>query len=308
MRVAFAGTPAFAAQALQAILAAGFEVPLVLTQPDRPSGRGLKLQPSAVKRSALEAGITVLQPASLKAEEARDEVVAHPADILVVAAYGLILPKEVLAWPRLGCLNIHASLLPRWRGAAPIQRALLAGDKETGISIMQMDQGLDTGPVLSSEAIAIGPEETGGSLHDRLAALGARLVVEALQQESKGQPLSRRPQALVGASYAAKLKPEDSQIDWSSSADEVERRVRALNPAPGAATRLHGETCKIWRAQKIPVQGNPGEILQADRQRLIVACGEGALRVFELQAAGSKRLEAGAFLAGHKLHAGQRLG
>lgn len=308
MRVAFAGTPVFAATALRAILAEGFEIPLVLTQPDRPSGRGMKLAASAVKLAAIEAGLAVLQPTTLKDAAAQNAVINYPADVLVVAAYGLILPKEILAWPRFGCLNIHASLLPRWRGAAPIHRALLAGDQETGISIMQMDEGLDTGPVLLSEAISIGREETGGSLHDRLAELGARLVVEALRREARGQPLARKPQPSIGASYASKLKPEDSQIDWSLGAAAIERQVRALSPAPGAATRLKGEGCKIWRVAGCPGQGAPGTILEADRQGLVVACGEGALRVFELQPAGSRRMEAEAFLAGHTMQAGERLG
>lgn len=308
MRVAFAGTPPFAAQALEALRAAQFDIPVVLTQPDRPAGRGMRLTPSAVKSAAVAAGITVMQPASLKDPAVQAELLRYPVEHLVVAAYGLILPREILAWPRRGCLNIHASLLPRWRGAAPLQRALLEGDAETGVSIMQMDEGLDTGPVLMRESVAIAPRETGGSLHDKLAALGAKLIVMALERESHSEPLPRIAQAATGASYAAKLGAADCRIDWTDSTQALDRKIRALDPGPGAVTRLRGEPCKVWRAEPAAGAGRPGEILEVGRGGLLVACGQGALRIFELQAAGSRRMASDAFLAGHALRPGERMG
>ena len=302
MRLIFAGTPELAALALQAIVAAGHDVPLVLTQPDRPAGRGMALQPSPVKKLALDKGIEVFQPLTLKDAEAQAKIAATGAEVMVVAAYGLILPQAVLDLPRFGCLNIHASLLPRWRGAAPIQRALLAGDAETGVCIMQMEAGLDTGPVLLSEAFAIVPNDTSATLHDRLAALGARLVVAALGK----LPLPATPQALEGVTYAQKIGKAEAQIDWSQSAIELDRHIRAFNPFPGAQAQFGGQTVKLWRATPVEGSGEKGQILQVDRNRIVVACGSGALAVSELQKAGGKRLAVREFLAGHPLKAGDR--
>jgi methionyl-tRNA formyltransferase len=302
MRLIFAGTPEFAAQALQAIIEAGHEVPLVLTQPDRPAGRGMSLQLSPVKKLALEHGIEVFQPLSLKDAEAQARVAAVQADVMVVAAYGLILPQAVLDLPRLGCLNIHASLLPRWRGAAPIQRALLAGDAETGVCIMQMEAGLDTGPVLLRGAFAIAPSDTTATLHDRLAILGAELVVEALGK----LPLPAEPQAVEGVTYAHKIEKAEALIDWTKGAAELDRHIRAFNPFPGAQALFGGQTVKLWRAEPLAGQGECGRILSVDRQAVVVACGEGALAISELQKAGGKRLPVQQFLAGHPLQIGDR--
>ncbi len=302
MRLVFAGTPEFAALALQAIVAAGHDVALVLTQPDRPAGRGMALQPSPVKKLALEKGIEVFQPLSLKDAEAQARIAAVGAEVMVVAAYGLILPQTVLDLPRFGCLNIHASLLPRWRGAAPIQRALLAGDAETGVCIMQMEAGLDTGPVLLREAFPILPDDTSATLHDRLAALGARLVVDALE----GLPLPATPQVLDGVTYAQKIGKAEAQVDWSQSAAELDLHIRAFNPFPGAQAQFGGQTVKLWRAAPVEGSGEKGQILQVDRNRVVVACGSGALAVSELQKAGGKRLAVREFLAGHPLKAGDR--
>jgi methionyl-tRNA formyltransferase len=302
MRVAFAGTPDFAAVALQAIVLAGHEVRLVLTQPDRPAGRGMTLQPSAVKRLAVERGIEVFQPLTLKDAVARARIAAELPDVMVVAAYGLILPQAVLDIPRFGCINIHASLLPRWRGAAPIQRALLAGDRETGVCIMRMESGLDTGPVLLRRACAIEPGDTSAALHDRLASLGARLVVEALAE----LPMPASAQATEGVTYAAKLGKAEALIDWSKSAQDLDRQIRAFNPFPGAQARLGGQTVKLWHAVPVGGSGENGRILSVDRNIIVVACGEGALAVSELQRAGGKRLAVREFLAGHALKAGDR--
>ncbi len=311
LRVAFAGTPEFAAVALQALLAAGFEVPLVLTQPDRPAGRGMKLQASPVKQVAQQHGIPVSQPLSLRldgkhpgeAAAGREALLAARPDLLVVAAYGLILPQWVLDLPRLGCLNIHASLLPRWRGAAPIHRAIEAGDAETGITIMQMDAGLDTGDMLLIERLPIAADDTTASLHDKLAVLGGRLMVEALELAACGgfRP-ERQPEA--GVCYAHKIEKAESDIDWTLPADAIERRLRAFDPFPGGLSHLDGEPLKIWKAQRAPGAGQPGEVLAADASGLLVACGEGALRLTELQRAGGKRLPAAAFLQSRPVAAG----
>ena len=300
MRVIFAGTPEFAAQALQAIVAAGHDVVLVLTQPDRPAGRGMTLQPSPVKKLALEKGIEVFQPLTLKDAEAQAKLAEFGADVMVVAAYGLILPQAVLDLPRFGCLNIHASLLPRWRGAAPIQRALLAGDAETGVCIMQMEAGLDTGPVLLRDAFPIAADDTSATLHDRLAALGARLVVDALGK----LPLPAATQPVDGVTYAQKIGKAEALIDWSLSAAELDRHIRAFNPFPGAQARFGGQTVKLWRAVPVAGGGEKGQILQVDRNSIVVACGSGALAVSELQKAGGKRLPVRDFLAGHPLKVG----
>lgn len=302
MRLIFAGTPEFAALALKAILAAGHQVPLVLTQPDRPAGRGMNLQPSPVKQVALESDIEVFQPLSLKAPEAQWKLAGLDADVMVVAAYGLILPQVVLDMPRFGCLNIHASLLPRWRGAAPIQRALLAGDAETGVCIMQMEAGLDTGPVMLRGAFPIDPAETSATLHDRLAALGARLVVDALEQ----LPLAAEPQPLEGVTYAHKIEKAEALIDWYRPAAALDRHIRAFNPFPGAQAMFGGQIIKLWQARPVDAHGEIGQILTVDRNHLVVACGDGALSILELQKAGGKRLPVQQFLAGNVLKVGDR--
>ena len=305
MRVIFAGTPEFAAQALSALLAAGHDLPLVLTQPDRPAGRGMTLQASQVKQLALKHGLPLHQPPSLKSEDARQPLRDAEADVMVVAAYGLILPQAALDIPRLGCINIPASLLPRWRGAAPIQRALLAGDAETGVTIMRMEAGLDTGPMLLGENLPIGNDDTAGTLHDKLAALGARLIVDALPRLERGE-LPGRPQPADGVTYAAKLDKAEAQLDWRRPAVELGRAVRAFNPFPGATARIDGQTIKVWMAEPVAGAGEAGTVLAAAAEGIVVACGEGALRLAELQKAGGKRLPAADFLHGFALKAGQR--
>ncbi|MGE8318040.1 MAG: methionyl-tRNA formyltransferase [Comamonas sp.] len=319
MRIVFAGTPDFARVALQRLLAAGFEVPLVLTQPDRPAGRGMKLQASAVKQCALEHGIAVQQPRSLRldgkypdeAAAAREALLASRADAMVVAAYGLILPQWVLDLPRLGCLNIHASLLPRWRGAAPIHRAIEAGDAETGVTIMQMDAGLDTGDMLLVEKLAIAAHDTTASLHDRLAELGGRMIVEALEIAACGG-LTRTPQPSEGVTYAHKIEKAESTVDWSQGAAQIGARIRAFNPFPAASTEANGETIKLWDyavdSSSRTADAAPGQILSVSDQGVTVACGDGALRLTQLQRAGGKRLPAADFLRGFPLAAGMRLG
>jgi methionyl-tRNA formyltransferase len=260
-----------------------------------------------VKRLALERGLEVLQPATLKMPEAQAGVRAARADVLVVAAYGLILPQAVLELAPLGAINIHASLLPRWRGAAPIQRALLAGDRQTGISIMQMDIGLDTGPVLSQSAMPISPADDAGSLHDKLTALGARLIVEALEALGAGT-LRARPQPSEGACYAARIEKRETVLDWRRPAQDLERAIRAFRPAPGASTVLDDERIKIWRASVLQASGMPGEVLRSGDDGLVVACGRDALGIAELQRPGGKRLAVREFLRGHRLHPGIFLG
>ncbi|MDO9404121.1 MAG: methionyl-tRNA formyltransferase [Polaromonas sp.] len=318
MRVIFAGTPEFAAVALAALQAAGFEIPLVLTQPDRPAGRGMKLQASAVKQWAEAHDIPVAQPRSLRldgkypedAAEAQQAIAAARADVMVVAAYGLILPQWVLDAPRLGCLNIHGSLLPRWRGAAPIHRAIEAGDAQTGITIMQMDAGLDTGDMLLVERLPIAPDATTGVLHDQLAALGGKMIAEALALASTGQ-LKPVPQPAEGVTYASKIDKAESAVDWREPAAVIARRIRAFDPFPAASARLGDDTIKLWRAQAAPADAGsaavPGTILSADAGGIRVACGEGVLCLTELQRAGGKRLPAGDFLRGFALQAGQVL-
>jgi methionyl-tRNA formyltransferase len=303
LRVAYAGTPEFASTALAAILAAGHTVPLVLTQPDRPAGRGMKLQASAVKQLALEHGIPVAQPHSLRldgrfpdeAATAREALLAARPDVMVVAAYGLILPQWVLSLPRLGCLNIHGSLLPRWRGAAPIHRAIEAGDAETGITIMQMDAGLDTGDMLLVGREPIGPEDTTALLHDRLAVLGGQLVVQALALAAQGQ-LQATPQPEQGVSYAHKIDKAEAAIDWALPAQVIARRVRAFDPFPGTTFVMEGgkgpETVKLWSASVVPASGRPGEVLHAEGDTLVVACGEQALALHMLQKAGGRKVSA----------------
>lgn len=295
MRLIFAGTPDFAAAALKALIDAGHEIPLVLTQPDRPAGRGMKLKPSAVKALALEHGLRVEQPLSLKTEEAQAMLAEIGAEVMVVAAYGLILPKAVLEIPRRGCLNIHASLLPRWRGAAPIQRAIEAGDAESGVVIMQMDVGLDTGDMLLTKRVPIGADETGASLHDKLTEVGAAAIVEALASLDTLTPV-KQPEE--GVTYAHKLSKAGAQVGWNQPADEIARRIRAFNPVPGAFTLLAGEPLKLWCAGAEAGSGVPGTVLAADADGLVVAAGNGAVRITELQAAGGKRLAVRDFIAG----------
>lgn len=315
LRVGFAGTPEFAREALAAILAAGHAVPLVLTQPDRPAGRGMRLQPSPVRQLAAERGLPVAQPAGLRldgrhaeaAAAAREALQAARPDVLVVAAYGLILPRWVLDLPRLGCLNIHASLLPRWRGAAPIHRAIEAGDARTGITIMQMDEGLDTGDMIRLAEEPIHPGDTTATLHDRLAALGGRLIVEVLAGMSAGRPAAA-PQPLEGVTYAHKIDKKEAAIDWTRPADALARRVRAFDPFPGAHFVCEGEAVKLWEAEPVAGRGAPGEVLAAGPEALVVACGEGALALRRVQRPGGRRQTVREWLAARPLAAGTRLG
>jgi methionyl-tRNA formyltransferase len=303
LRVGFAGTPEFARLALAAIAAAGHPVPLVLTQPDRPAGRGLKLQASPVKQLAQQQGLALAQPRSLRldgkypedAAAAQAALQAAQLDVLVVAAYGLILPPWVLEMPRHGCLNIHGSLLPRWRGAAPIQRAIEAGDAQTGITIMQMDAGLDTGDMLLIEPMPITPDDTAATLHDKLAAQGARLIVQALADLAAGR-LQPVPQPAQGANYASKIDKAEAPVDWTLPAAVIERRLRAFDPFPGATAEVAGQPLKLWRGRVVPGQGQPGERLAVGDGRLVLACGESALELLEVQPPGGKRITAREFL------------
>ena len=291
MKLVFAGTPEFAAAALRAIIAAGHDVVLVLTQPDRPSGRGMKLRYSAVKEVALAAGIEVFQPQTLREHDAQERLRSFAADAMIVAAYGLILPQAVLDAPRLGCLNIHASLLPRWRGAAPIHRAIMAGDAETGVCIMQMEAGLDTGPVLVRAATLIGAAETTGDLHDRLAALGAGLVVEALARLDSLVP---EPQSGAGVTYAAKIDKAEARVDWTRPAAEVDRQIRGLSPFPGAWCQVAGERLKLLRSQVVAGDGPAGAVLGG----FTIACGDGAVAILEAQREGRRPMPAAEILRG----------
>lgn len=304
LRLAFMGTPDFAVPILQALLAAGHQMAAVYSQPPRPSGRGHRPQPSPVQRAAEAAGIPVHTPAKLDAAE-QGKFRALALDAAVVAAYGLILPKPVLEAPRFGCLNVHASLLPRWRGAAPIQRAILAGDRETGVTIMQMDEGLDTGPILLAESIPIGPDTTAAGLHDQLATIGARLIVQALAGRADGT-LSPCPQPAEGVTYAKKLARDEGRLDWRKSAAQLERAVRALNPAPGVWFERGGERIKVLAAIAAAsgVAAPPGTVLDA---ALTIACGSGALRLTRMQRAGRAVVDAEAFLRGYALRPGERL-
>jgi methionyl-tRNA formyltransferase len=317
LRVVFAGTPEFASAALAAIHGAGFAVPLVLTQPDRPAGRGMKLQASPVKRYAVEHGIAVAQPPSLRragkypaeAAAAIEQLRATPHDVMVVAAYGLILPQEVLDIAPHGCINIHASLLPRWRGAAPIHRAIEAGDAETGITLMQMDAGLDTGAMISEIRTPISADDTTATLHDRLAQAGAKLIVEALVELERSGKLASTPQPADGVTYAEKIGKHEAALDWRRPASVLARQVRAFDPFPGGVATLEdGTSIKIWAAAPKPAQGGdaPGTIVSVSPEGVVVTCGEGALRLTQLQKPGGKRLPVREFLAGFALATGQR--
>lgn len=333
LRVGFAGTPDFAAAALAAVHAAGFPIPLVLTQPDRPAGRGMKTVASPVKRYAEMHGLTVAQPPSLRldgkypsdAAAAHAQLRAAQCDVMVVAAYGLLLPQAVLDIPRRGCINIHASLLPRWRGAAPIHRAIEAGDAQTGITLMQMDAGLDTGPMLTCSATPIQDTDTTGTLHDRLAAIGAQLIVTTLAELEARGTLPARPQPSEGATYAAKIDKHEALLDWRLPAPELACKVRAFDPFPGAVAMLDGAPLKLWAAQAITAADSaisaiaaiasatepitalpvPGTIVAVTPEAIDIACGDGVLRVTQCQKAGGKRLAMREFLAGFPLSAGQ---
>jgi methionyl-tRNA formyltransferase len=311
VRVGFAGTPELAAAILEALLAAGFDVPLVLTQPDRPRGRGLRSEPSPVKRLAAARGLAVSGPATLRSGEALAPLLGIRLDVLAVAAYGLILPPEVLAWPRHGAINVHASLLPRWRGAAPIQRAILAGDAETGVSIMQMDAGLDTGAVLETVRVPLGPRATAASVESTLAREGATALIRVLRDLEVGNARRAVPQPDAGATYAAKVDKREAVIDWAASAAIVDRMVRAFDPAPGAATTLGAESVKLWRVEpsETTVPGvSAGTIVDVSSAGIVVACGKGMLRITTLQPAGSRRMDSAAFAAGRRSLRGMRFG
>jgi methionyl-tRNA formyltransferase len=304
VKIIFAGTPHFAASALEALLANNHEVVAVLTQPDRPAGRGMQLVPSPVKQLAVQHGIAVIQPLTLKSTEVQQQLAALQADVMVVAAYGLILPLPVLQMPRYGCLNIHASLLPRWRGAAPIQRAILAGDIETGITIMQMDEGLDTGAMLFKKPCMIGAHDTAQTLHDKLAILGAQAIIELLSKLDQGS-LVGLAQDASKATYAAKLVKSEAELDWTQSAAQLERAVRAYNPVPVAYSSLHGTTIKVWQAKESEEgHGEPGAVLAVNKYGIQVACGQGALCLEVLQRPNGKSLPASQFVQGFVIKVG----
>ncbi len=300
LRLVFAGTPDFAVPHLAACRRDGIEIAAVYTQPDRPAGRGRKLTPSPVKQAALDAGLRVEQPENFKAADARERLAVLAPDLLVVVAYGLILPRKVLAIPRLHCWNVHASLLPRWRGAAPIQRVLLAGDAETGVCLMQMEAGLDTGPVLLRRSLPIASADTGGSLHDRLAALGAAVLAEGLDSVLRGAALVPTPQSDEGVTYAHKLDKAEARLDWNESASLLARKVRAFDPWPVAEGEVAGEILRVWRAQvreSAAVQSvKPGSVMSAGREGIDIACGDDVLRILELQRAGGRRISAADYL------------
>jgi methionyl-tRNA formyltransferase len=308
LSLVFAGTPEFSVAALEALHRAGHEIRAVYTQPDRPAGRGRVLAASPVKQRAIELGLAVEQPATLRTADAAARLAARSADLMVVVAYGLILPPQILQVPRLGCWNIHASLLPRWRGAAPIQRAILAGDSLTGVTIMQMDAGLDTGSVLLTRETSIDPRETGGSLHDRLSVLGAGAIVAAIDDWHAGR-LRALPQPEEGATYAAKIHKEEARIDWSRPAVLIDRQVRAFDPWPVAETRWQERQLRIWEASVEPATAAapPGTVIEAGAGRIVVATGDGALRLARVQLAGRRAMSAPEFLNAHAL-AGARLG
>jgi len=307
MKIIFAGTPEFAVPALAALIAAGHEVTLVLTQPDRPAGRGMKLKASPVKELALQHQIAVFQPETLKDAAVQARIAKEQADAMIVAAYGLIIPTAVLEMPRYGCFNIHASLLPRWRGAAPIQRALLAGDKETGVTIMEVVPALDAGAMIMHGILPISENDTAQTLHDGLAKIGAELMVQAMNELQREGKLQATAQDESQVTYAHKLNKTEAQMDWMHSAIELSRQVRAFNPFPVAQTVLHGDTCRIWMARALPGQAAAGNIVSVV-DGITVGCGEGLLKIEELQMPGGKRLLARDFLAGNPLRVGERFG
>ncbi len=299
MKIIFAGTPLFAARALEALLAAQsegeFKIIAAYTQPDRPSGRGNVLTASAVKTLALAHGISVFQPQSLKSAKAQAALAALQPDLMIVAAYGLILPQAVLDIPRLGCLNIHGSILPRWRGAAPIHRAIEAGDAETGVGIMRMEAGLDTGAVLYELRTPITESDTTGTLHDTLAALGAQAIVHVTRALTRGETFTETPQPSEGITYAHKIKNEEAQIDWANPAAQLARKIRAFTPNPGCVAQIAGEAVKVWEAKAVNENGLPGEVLRADKTGLVIACGEGALELRTVQKPGKNRVSAAVY-------------
>ena len=303
LRIIFAGTPDFAAPALAALINAGHQVVLVLTQPDRPSGRGMKLKASPVKELAVQHQLEVFQPETLKDIAAQSRIQEAQADVMIVAAYGLIIPTNVLAMPRLGCYNIHASLLPRWRGAAPIQRSLLAGDQQTGVTIMEVVPKLDAGAMVSKGIIPIGERDTAQSLHDGLSNIGAKLMVEAMNKLALEGHLASTPQDESLVTYAEKLQKSEAAIDWNQSAAQISKQVRAFNPFPVAQAILNGEVCRIWMATTKPGVGVAGQVVAA-QETIDVACREGVLSIEELQLPGGKRLKAKDFLAGKPLPIG----
>jgi len=310
LKIIFAGTPEFAVPALAALIAAGHEIVMVLTQPDRPAGRGMKLKPSPVKVLAEQHRLHVFQPVSLKPQEVQEQIAATQADVMIVAAYGLIIPTSVLNMPVHGCYNIHASLLPRWRGAAPIHRSLLAGDAETGVTIMEVVPALDAGAMVSKGVVPIGATDTTQSLHDALAAIGADLMVQAMHNLEVNGMLPSTPQDESLVTYAHKLEKAEAAIDWQKSAAEVSRQIRAFNPFPVAQSKLKDDVCRIWMAtehhsMEKPLAASPGEIISV-QGGLLVACGQGVLNMMELQAPGGKRMNAQAFVQGHHLKAGDR--
>jgi methionyl-tRNA formyltransferase len=307
LKIIFAGTPEFAVPALAALIAAGHEIVMVLTQPDRPAGRGMKLKPSPVKVLAEQHNLAVFQPESLKPLEVQEQIAATNADVMIVAAYGLIIPTTVLNMPVHGCYNIHASLLPRWRGAAPIHRSILAGDAETGVTIMEVVPALDAGAMVSKGVVPIGADDTTQSLHDALAKIGADLMVQAMRDLEANGTLPSTPQDETLVTYAHKLEKAEAAIDWHKSATEISRQVRAFNPFPVAQTRFKGEVCRIWMATEAifekPLTAAPGEVIGV-QGGVLVACAQGVLNIMELQAPGGKRMNAQAFIRGHHLKAG----
>ena len=307
LRVAFAGTPQFAVPHLAACKDSNVDIVAVYTQPDRPAGRGRKLAPSPIKQAALDAGLHVEQPETLKAESTRQRLRELNLDLLIVVAYGLILPRKVLSLPRLGCWNMHASLLPRWRGAAPIQHAILAGDTHSGVCLMQMEAGLDTGPILLQREITLSPDETGGSLHDRLAVLGAATLQEGLRRVLAGEVLVPQAQAADGATYAHKLDKSEAQLDWRDTAIALERKVRAFDPWPVAEAAINGERMRVWAAQALPesTTATPGAVLGANRNGIDIACAQGILRILQVQRAGGRRLPVADYLNARPLTHGK---
>ncbi len=316
MRIIFMGTPDFSVPALKALAGAGHQVVLCVTQPDRQKGRGKHVSFPPVKEAALSLGIPVLQPERIKDAVWQEELKKYPADIGVVIAYGQILPKSILTLPALGCVNVHASLLPKYRGASPIQQSIIDGENVTGVTVMQMDEGLDTGDMIAKVRVPIGEDETGGSLHDKLALAGAKLLLEALEDLEKGKALFEK-QKNEDATYVGMLKKESGRIDWSKSAAEIQRLVRGLNPWPSAYTGLQGKTLKIWEAKVLPEPGDesrekepslPGQIVRLEKDAITVATGSGYLQITSLQLEGKKRMDAGAFLRGYALSPGAVLG